>query len=228
MTLPAAEAPAASQRSRALDGVVTLVARGLLEPGERTSEVLLEETLNQELRIEVNRTAVRQALAIMFRDGLVGQRPQSGVWVWPVSIEEATEALRLRRQVEPPAVSTLIETEIVGTSALGHSADRALYMLEHSSDVDELIVADGELHAELMRAAGSTITALSLISWMQRLRIFFWRGGLPYRTLVDEGKIRSLGNLDLQLLHEIREQNHRADLTLVEYFRFWGEIVSGK
>lgn len=165
------------QRGLALDGIIKLVVEGNLAPGDRTSELDLQGRL-EEASVAANRTAVRQALAIMFRDGLVGQRPQVGVWVWDVTPDEAAEVIDLRRRIEAPAVHAL-------SSGQGRLYDQVVGArdLLVVKTVDDFVATEARLHAALLRSAGSHVAARSLISWTQRLRIYFRPGREPFDRL---------------------------------------------
>src|SRR4051812_17178289 len=81
-----------TSRAQVLEHIIDSIVRGDLRIDQRTSEKDISELLGFGSRT----TVVREALALLARDGIVGQRPQWGHWVPPVLIDEAKESLRFR------------------------------------------------------------------------------------------------------------------------------------
>jgi DNA-binding GntR family transcriptional regulator len=158
-------------RQRALDGIRALIlaptkgrlrnsALKNLPDGALTSERAIAEEL------QISRTPVREALAVLEQLGIVEQTPQVGVQVRQISLQEATNVLRIREGMEGAAVERI--------EASGESKRRALEELESSianmterrSDVHAFMEADTDFHCSIVRLAGFS----SHMGIMQSLR----------------------------------------------------------
>jgi len=158
-------------RQRALDGIRALIlaptkgrlrnsALKNLPDGTLTSERAIAEEL------QISRTPVREALAVLEQLGIVEQTPQVGVRVRQISLQEAANVLRIREGMEGAAVERI--------EAIGESKRRALEELESSvanmterrSDVHAFMEADTDFHCSIVRLAGFS----SHMGIMQSLR----------------------------------------------------------
>src|SRR5438132_711753 len=92
------------QRAGALEGIIQLVVDGELPIGQKSSEQRIADLLGG-----MSRTPVREAVAILARDGVLVQRPQVGVWVRPVSTRELLELTQIVYQIELLAADYLVE-----------------------------------------------------------------------------------------------------------------------
>src|SRR6202049_5361459 len=93
---PRRERTEAPRRERVVDDIVDLVLDGLIHPGRPTSERVIAE----QLPAGPSRTPVREALALLVRDGMFDQVPQVGVRLRPVIPDEIDELITIRRPLE--------------------------------------------------------------------------------------------------------------------------------
>ena len=214
------------QRGQALDGIVRLSVRGYLQPEQRTSESAIESMLADELGVKVNRTAVRQALAILFRDGIVGQRPQYGVWVWPVSCDEMVEVLTLRLRIESPAIETLVVSGHLSSES-EIEVKKAYVALHDAGDADSFVRAEGSLHAALIRATDVFLGARTLESWIPRTRIFFAAEHAAKRLEAARNELSNANGELLELVfgRGVGRATEKVDSYVDLYFERWLKLV---
>ena len=149
-------------RSQALEAILDAIGNRTIALGTKKSENELAQLLN------ISRTPVREALAILSRDGIVTQIPQRGVWVRTISPEEAEEAMWLRYDVEARAVETLAAS---GTTPA--DAERIEEELAKASSADEFLKLEIGYHASLAEQAGLATGARAIRTWGNVLRVFF-------------------------------------------------------
>ena len=171
---------AARRRSLRLHGTIARdlgvrIVSGRLRPGD-----ILDGEIDASDRLEVSRTAYREAVRILAAKGLVQSRPKVGTRVSPpehwhlldpdvlswIFEREPDDRLvnalfELRRIVEPQAAALAAERR---TEADLAAMARALQgMTDHSLAVEAGRDADQEFHASLLRASDNAFVA-SLIS----------------------------------------------------------------
>ncbi|HXG81818.1 MAG TPA: FadR/GntR family transcriptional regulator [Sphingomicrobium sp.] len=172
------------------------IVSGQHEPG-----VVLEGEIDASERLQVSRTAYREAVRILAAKGLVEARPKTGTRVnprdkwhlldpdvlsWIFNHEPDEHLIRslfeLRRVVEPAAAMLAAERR---TQAHVESMRVALEgMAEHTLKTEAGRKADQDFHAELLDASGNPfLVSLSsgvgaAVAWTT---IFKQRGGRPLR-----------------------------------------------
>lgn len=112
---------------------------GALSPGEKLpSESGLTE------RYKVSRTVVREAIASLRADGLVGVR--HGVWVFvsaaqsfPAANLLASDPARISSIIEMLELRTAVETEAAGIAAVRRSPSQEEAILERCKDIDQAL-----------------------------------------------------------------------------------------
>ena len=123
------------------------IAERRLRPGMRLKEAELGEIF------QVSRARVRQALAILEREGLVASEVNKGAFVAEPSVEEARDIFEIRRHVEHRVLERLGETV---------DAAKLLDMFEHvareriannANDQREIIRLSGGFHVLLAEMA---------------------------------------------------------------------------
>jgi DNA-binding GntR family transcriptional regulator len=157
-------------RQHALDEIRTLIlapnksrlrnsALKNLPDGTKTSERAIAEEL------QMSRTPVREALAVLEQLGIVEQTPQVGVRVRQISLQEAENTLRIREGVEGAAVERIQEDDSNrrAVEELQSSVDA---MTDLKSDVHAFMKADTDFHRSIVRLAGFS----SHVGIMQSLR----------------------------------------------------------
>lgn len=144
-----------SQVSKALSETRALILDGVFAPGERMSEPLLAERLN------VSRTPLREALAVLVQEGLVDRLESGRCQVSSYSTKDIIDAIEVRGTVEGLAARVAAER--------GVPEDMLVECRETLAGLDRA-VGDGAVvnfkryvelnamfHSWLSRAAGSGI-----------------------------------------------------------------------
>jgi DNA-binding GntR family transcriptional regulator len=206
----------ARQRLEALEGVIRLVIEGILGVEERTSEVWIANQLG------LSRTPVREALAILARDGVVVQRAQVGAWVRRFSAEELAELTQVAYQIEILAVDNLVE------DGGAEHADRLQRALQHVQEMgarcdpadpvaqDAFLRAETELHLTICNEGRVRRGSHGVELWGIARRLFHVENPLEsYSSLVE--RVRA----DEQLLAVICEATDiaAAEVALRSYFQ---------
>jgi DNA-binding GntR family transcriptional regulator len=86
------------------DNLRDAILAGRFPPGSR----LVEANLAREL--QVSRGSVREGLAVLAKEGLVGTNPRHGKFVQPLDDSTVDEIYSLRRVLEPFAASRVVES----------------------------------------------------------------------------------------------------------------------
>lgn len=106
--MPTLNSPTRSvSRSEVVEGILDLAATCRLPIGAKTSELEIAKLLGFESRTPI----VREALALLIREGIVEQRPQVGHTISRVSPAEAREVLQLLAGIEAIVVKELASQE---------------------------------------------------------------------------------------------------------------------
>jgi DNA-binding GntR family transcriptional regulator len=144
-----------------------LIVEGEVGLGERLSENALAA------RLGVSTTPVREAFALLRREGLVTVKPQSGTYVFALAPGELTQLCELRAALEPAALRLALEDRdapLAGTlGAIVGEMDKCL-----SQDLTrDYLALDTAFHNAIIAASGNPylVGAYSLIeSKMAALR----------------------------------------------------------
>ena len=182
---PRRERTEAPRRERVVDDIVDLVLDGLIHPGRPTSERVIAE----QLPAGPSRTPVREALALLVRDGMFDQVPQVGVRLRPVIPDEIDELITIRRPLEVLVVKRLaLRHDGVDLSDAAAAAAQAEVAVGHHS-MKEFSRGDLLFHCGLARAAKMRAAEVSLRSWISRLRVFGASRALDASNALNEIKI---------------------------------------
>jgi GntR family transcriptional regulator of vanillate catabolism len=92
-----------TQQSRVLVQLRALILNGTFAPGERLAEVPLSE------RLGTSRTPIRQALATLEHEGLIEASPGGGYHMRSFTMQDVSDAIRLRGVIEGFAARLLAE-----------------------------------------------------------------------------------------------------------------------
>jgi len=118
-----------------------------LKDGTKTSERAIAEEL------QVSRTPVREALAVLEQLAIVEQTPQVGVAVRQISIEEVEGVLQIREGIETSAVKRLARSadRDNAIAELGLAVER---MKGLRQDIYAFMEADTSFHCSIIRLSG--------------------------------------------------------------------------
>jgi DNA-binding GntR family transcriptional regulator len=156
----------AEQPSKALIGaeIRSRITTGRLPLGARISDKQLAAELN------VSRTPVREALVQLQSEGLVVMRPQSGTFVFDLTIEEVRDICATRAILEAGAIRLAAEAGSADPMArLGLLVGRAAIAVDDSDLVlcDEL---DCQFHEGIVAASGNAYLIRAYTGISDRLR----------------------------------------------------------
>jgi DNA-binding GntR family transcriptional regulator len=150
--------------------IIDLVTRGSLGigPENKTSENDLGKLLGGEGRTPI----LREALALLVRDGIVDVRPQSGTFVKPVDTEEASEIWRLRGGVERVVVHELATGSVPFNEELFKPILNKLETANEDDDPATFNAADAYFREQLAAVGGFFNATQSIRAWSNKLRVF--------------------------------------------------------
>jgi len=163
MSLPQVSTPL--KRDRAAQALREAILRGDLRPGEH----LVEARLARELGI--SQTPVREALALLAREGLVVQSDHRGVIVSGMDRDELEEVTTLRALLEGYAAQRIAARD--GDRGLGVLAEPlgAIRAAAAANDVVAIAEADSRFHEALMAASGHRLLAEMAATLQARMRL---------------------------------------------------------
>jgi DNA-binding GntR family transcriptional regulator len=130
------------------DAIRAEILAGRFAPGER----LVEAELAREL--QVSRGPIREALALLDKDGIVYNLPRRGKYVQEFTPKLVDEIYSLRRVLEPYAASLVIEHLDDGRIARLERAVGSLSEAAAGTDVRELAARDVAFHDLLYELSG--------------------------------------------------------------------------
>lgn len=136
-----------------------MIVEGRVLPGERISENALASELG------VSTTPVREAIALLRRQGLVTVQPQSGTYVFELQPGELNRLCELRSALEPAAVQLALE---IPDSSLPEDLERivgAMRKAQGEGRVRDYLALDTAFHDAIIAASGNEyfISAYALI-----------------------------------------------------------------
>ncbi len=126
-----------------------MIVDGRVRPGERLSENALAAELG------VSTTPVREAIALLRRQGLVTVQPQSGTYVFELQPGELNRLCELRFALEPSAVQLALEDP---ESALSDVLDRIVTDMQKAQAegrVRDYLALDTDFHDAIIAASGN-------------------------------------------------------------------------
>jgi DNA-binding GntR family transcriptional regulator len=148
-------------RDAVIELVINMVASGSLNVGEMRSEKDVAAAMG------MSRTPLREALAVLSRDGLIRQVPQRGFFVVRINDRDVSETIEMRRGIEPRIVRQLAE---VGADHFG--LGDLMRWMERASNAVEFGARDTTFHVTLAEAAGYPNGARTLVAWRNQVRVF--------------------------------------------------------
>jgi DNA-binding GntR family transcriptional regulator len=129
--------------------VRALIVEGEVGLGERLSENALAA------RLGVSTTPVREAFALLRRDGLVTVRPQSGTYVFSLRPGELTQLCELRFALEPAALRLALE-EPGSTAATDlRGIVQAMEKAQEGGRTRDYLGLDTAFHDTIIAASGN-------------------------------------------------------------------------
>lgn len=138
------------------------IAERRLRPGARLKEEELSDIFG------VSRARVRQALALLERDGLVRLQPNRGAFVPAPGIEEAADVLFARRAIERRIVNRLAAAVTAGDIARLRAHVLHEQDARHGSDVAQIIRLSGGFHLLLATLLGADFLEVMLKELISR------------------------------------------------------------
>lgn len=90
--VPGETYPRIHDRLLVIEQIMNAIFQGALPIGERVSERQIAALIGRDTRTPI----IREAVAVLVREGIITSRPQSGHRVEPVSVNDAVSLLRLR------------------------------------------------------------------------------------------------------------------------------------
>jgi DNA-binding GntR family transcriptional regulator len=155
-----------SLRAEAYEKVRQEILRGHLEVGERTSERVIAEQ-----HVNMSRTPVREALAVLIATGVLDQVPQVGVAVRRIDAEQAVRAVRLRAGMEPVMVEELVKHDDADISEL-RDAMESMYGAFDANEAVAFMLADTEMHTALARIGSFNTSVTGLQGLRDQVHLF--------------------------------------------------------
>ncbi|MEU9558635.1 FadR/GntR family transcriptional regulator [Streptomyces fumanus] len=177
--------PKGTVTQRAIDRITTMIAQGLLEPGQKLPT---ERELAAQLGI--SRSSMREAVRALTVLGVLEARHGSGIYVTRLEAGDLLETfgvvadlsrgprlvelLEVRRVLESTATA-LAAARITPQALAG--VERHLSAMEATDDLEEILAHDLAFHREIVAAAGNTAMAAILDGLSSRtFRARVWRG----------------------------------------------------
>ncbi|KXF75901.1 hypothetical protein ATN84_18275 [Paramesorhizobium deserti] len=130
-----------------------MIVEGQVLPGERLSENALAADLG------VSTTPVREAIALLRREGLVTVQPQSGTYVFELQPGELNQLCELRFALEPAAVQLALDNP---ASTLAHDLKAIVEKMRLAQDegrVRDYLSLDTAFHDTIIAASGNPYIA---------------------------------------------------------------------
>ncbi len=126
-----------------------MIVEGRVLPGERLSENVLAAELG------VSTTPVREAIALLRREGLVTVQPQSGTYVFELQPGELNQLCELRFALEPAAVQLALDKP---GSKLGDELAAIVEKMERAQAekrTKDYLALDTAFHDAIIAASGN-------------------------------------------------------------------------
>lgn len=126
-----------------------MIVEGRVLPGERLSENVLAAELG------VSTTPVREAIALLRREGLVTVQPQSGTYVFELQPGELNQLCELRFALEPAAVQLALDKP---ESKLGDELAAIVEKMERAQAegrTKDYLALDTAFHDAIIAASGN-------------------------------------------------------------------------
>jgi DNA-binding GntR family transcriptional regulator len=152
-------------REIAYEAIKGAILRGILEPRER----LIEERLGEAL--QVSRTPVREALAILEHEGLIESIPYKGLMVRRITVDEFVQMYETLEAVEPAlaqaAVHHVTQSDLHALATILDEAERCI-----PGDVPGYLAACREFQQRLGECAGNPYLTKIVVGIEERSDIY--------------------------------------------------------
>lgn len=152
-----------------VQSILDLITRGELRPGTETSERVLGGKLGLGGRAPV----LREALALLSRDGIVESLPQRGYLIRTFSVAEAEEIAALRAASERLVLTRLNSLDVNNRLNLAQQIFGSLKAVVAGDDFATFAKLDGLLRCEWARLGGFLTSVHSIGAWSDQLRVFY-------------------------------------------------------
>ena len=173
-----------SAATRAADRLRAAVLEGELRPGERLDESGLAD------RLQVSRNTLREAFRLLGHEHVVEHRPNRGVFVRALSLEEARELYQTRRLLEvgalreaavaladsperEPAERQAFEKRWAAVLAQVQEAAAEGLAAARAGDFEAVGTANGRFHLALAALAGNAVLDRTLRTILTEMRLLF-------------------------------------------------------
>lgn len=169
------EVLALQQRARAHRGILREILSGRLARPDR-----LASGSELTTQLGMNRTAVREALAILAHEGFIVQVPQRGFWVVPVTDEDIRDLMGLRLASELAVVDAVggAPTSLAGAeTALERMRAHAESDQDNSAGLEAFAEWDNRFHVALAQGARHSTAARYIDTWRDFLRLYRLQSG---------------------------------------------------
>jgi len=135
-----------------------------LRPGDNFTESQLVEEMG------IGHTPVREALALLVRDGLVTSRPRVGYVVTPITVQGVEDLFELRLIVEPAAVR--LAAGKIGASQVERleSLVSGTYRHDDPESIENFLDANHEFHVGVAEASGNRRLAAVVATVLEESR----------------------------------------------------------
>jgi DNA-binding GntR family transcriptional regulator len=164
---------------QAAEAIVAAAARGLFLPGDRLVEAEIARDLG------ISRVPVREALRLLESQGIVVSTPYKGMRLMQVTNAGVAALMRVRLALESLAVREALRQPGGAERFAGLQAAAAGYrQAVQLGDPALIVLADGDVHAELCRVSGNA-PLLALWQSLARQLAVIW--GLAQQGKVREG-----------------------------------------
>jgi DNA-binding GntR family transcriptional regulator len=125
------------------------IVEGEVGLGERLSENAIAA------RLGVSTTPVREAFALLRRDGLVTVKPQSGTYVFALAAGELTQLCELRVALEPAALRLALENTGSGLAMTLRDIVSDMSQLLSRNMTRDYLALDTAFHNAIIAASGN-------------------------------------------------------------------------
>ena len=154
-------------RHRIAEVIRRAIRSGNLSPGDRLVELRLAKQLG------VGSTAVREALFELERAGLVTRIPNKGSFITKMTLEDAQQIFRVRKELEGLAVELAAEHMSPPDLDVLQGLVDAMKAAAETTDIERFYQADLEFHRTLWRLSNNRYLASSLETVVVPLLAFF-------------------------------------------------------
>ncbi|OVE78643.1 hypothetical protein BVY00_02290 [bacterium G20] len=208
------------QRGDAYEGIIDLAVQGDLWLGEKTSEITIAE------KLEMSRTPIREALAVLKYQGIVEQRPQVGVWIKKVMAEEMAQLTQVSYAVKKKAMDSFVnDSNGDYFEVLRPSLEQILVMADSRRSEDRLaqdrfLKAESASHENIVTEGIGTAGGQMVALWGLKRRLFHLENPLDIAAinsiLASNVKFTdALLQARFKDAHELLEDYHTTQLILI-------------